>query len=266
MKFARFEHHGNIYSGMADADWITVIEGHFWTDFAVTDQKYPISEIKLLPPVMPTKIVCVGQNYRGHIEELGMPVPKEPIIFFKPPSCLVGHEQNIIYHRDAERIDYEGELAIVIKDKMRHVDEGETLNHVLGYTCFNDVTERKMVGSNPLLLSIAKGFDTFGPVGPYIVTDLDPNRLTLKTYLNGELKQQDAAANCVFSVQRVLSFISRYMTLLPGDIVTTGTPQGIAPIQPGDTVEVEIEGIGRLKNVVQPESESGQIRCGRDIK
>ena len=251
MKFARFEHQGNIYCGIADADRITVIKGHFWNDFSVTDQKYPISEIELLPPVMPTKIVCVGQNYRGHIEELGVPVPKEPLIFFKPPSCLVGHKRAIIYHRDAERIDYEGELAIVIKDKMRNVDESETLNHVLGYTCFNDVTERKMVGNNPLLLSIAKGFDTFGPIGPYIETDLDPNRLTLKTYLNGELKQRDVTANCVFSVQVVLSFISRYITLLPGDIVTTGTPRGIAPMKPGDRVEVEIDGIGCLSNRVQ---------------
>jgi 2-keto-4-pentenoate hydratase/2-oxohepta-3-ene-1,7-dioic acid hydratase in catechol pathway len=259
MKFARFEHHGNIYNGIADADGITVIKGHFWSDFSVTDQKYPISEIELLPPVMPTKIVCVGQNYRGHIEELGMPVPKEPIIFFKPPSCLVGHEKTIIYHRDAERIDYEGELAIVIKDIMSNVNEGETLNHVLGYTCFNDVTERKMVESNPLLLSIAKGFDTFGPVGPYIVTDLDPNRLTLKTYLNGELKQRDVTANCVFSVQHVLSFISRYMTLLPGDIVTTGTPQGIAPMQPGDKVEVKIEGIGCLSNRVRTDRQENGL-------
>ncbi len=255
MKFARFEHNGKVYNGVAEAEEINVIKGSFGDHFDMTDQKYPVSEVRFLPAANPTKIVCVGQNYRGHIEELGMQVPQEPIIFLKPPSCLTGHEHPIIYHRDAERIDYEGELAIVIKTEMRNVNETDALNFVLGYSCFNDVTERDMVGNNPFLLSLAKGFDTFGPFGPYIVTGLDPNHLLLKTYLNGELKQQDSTENCVFSIQQVLSYISRYMTLLPGDIVTTGTPKGIAPMQPGDTVEVEIEGIGCLRNKVQSDSE-----------
>jgi 2-keto-4-pentenoate hydratase/2-oxohepta-3-ene-1,7-dioic acid hydratase in catechol pathway len=180
-----------------------------------------------------------------------VPVPKEPIIFLKPPSCLIGHEHPIIYPQAAKRVDFEGELALVIKHRMKNVNEIDTLNYVLGYSCFNDVTERNMVGNNPHLLSLSKGFDTFGPFGPYIVTDLDPNHLMLKTYLNGELKQQDNTKNCVFSIQQVLSYISRYMTLLPGDIVSTGTPRGIAPMKPGDTVEVEIENIGSLRNIVQ---------------
>ncbi|UCD80117.1 MAG: fumarylacetoacetate hydrolase family protein [Desulfobacterales bacterium] len=250
MKFARFEVNGKIYNGMAEAEEVTVIKGSFWNDYEVTGQKYNISEVSFLPPGLPTKIVCVGQNYLGHIEELGLPVPKEPIIFFKPPSCLIGHEHPIIYPADAERVDYEGELAIVIKHKMKNVNETDALTFVLGYSCFNDVTERSMVGNNPFLLSLSKGVDTFGPCGPYIVTDLDPNRLMLKTFLNGELKQQDNTQNCVFSIQQVLSYISRYITLLPGDIVTTGTPKGIAPMQPGDTVEVAIEGIGCLRNRV----------------
>ena len=250
MKFTRFEVNGKIYNGMAEAEEITVIRGSFWNQYEMTGQKYSNSEISFLPPVLPTKIVCVGQNYLGHIEELGMPVPKEPIIFFKPPSCLIGHEHPIIYPADAKRVDYEGELAIVVKHKMKNVNETEALKFVLGYACFNDVTERNMVGNNPFLLSLSKGIDTFGPCGPYVVTDLDPNRLMLRTFLNGELKQQDNTENCVFSIQQVLSYISRYITLLPGDIVTTGTPKGIDPMQPGDTVEVEIEGIGRLRNSV----------------
>jgi len=256
MKFMRFEYKGKTYNGMVEAEEINVIKGNFWEHYDMTDQKYPLSEVSFLPAVLPTKIVCVGQNYRGHIEELRMPVPKKPIIFFKPPSCLIGHEHPIIYHREADRIDYEGELAIVIKNKMRNVREADTLNYVLGYSCFNDVTEREMVESNPFLLSISKGFDTFGPFGPYIATDLDPNHLMLKTYLNGELMQQDNTENCVFSIQQVLSYISSYMTLLPGDIVTTGTPQGIAPMQPGDTVVVEIEGIGCLRNRVRTDPEN----------
>ncbi|MEJ2164609.1 MAG: fumarylacetoacetate hydrolase family protein [Desulfobacterales bacterium] len=250
MKFARFEVNGKIYNGMANAEEVTVVRGSFWDQYEMTDQKYSISEISFLPPVIPTKIVCVGQNYVGHINELGMPIPKEPIIFFKPPSCLIGHEHSIIYPKDAKRVDYEGELAIIIGKEMRNVDESEALDFVLGYCCFNDVTERNLVGNNPFLLSLSKGIDTFGPCGPYVVTDLDPNRLMLKTFLNGELKQQDNTQNCVFSIQQVLSYISRYITLLPGDMVTTGTPQGIAPMRPGDVVEVDIEGIGCLRNRV----------------
>ena len=253
VKFARFEYNKKIHEGLADAEGIQVIKGSFWNHYEVSDKKVSIAEVRFLPPVIPTKIVCVGQNYLGHIKEIGAPVPQEPIIFLKPPSCLVGHEHPIIYPRNAGRVDYEGELAIVIKHKMKGVNETETLNHILGYSCFNDVSERKIVAKNPFLLSLAKGFDSFGPFGPYIVTDLDPNHLMLKTYLNGELKQQDNTQNCVFSVQQVLSYISNYMTLFPGDVVITGTPKGIAPMKPGDTVEVEIEGIGTLRNTVQSE-------------
>jgi len=252
VKLARFEYNNKIYEGRVDAEQIHAIKGSFFDHYEVSGKTYRISEVRLLPPVIPTKIVCVGQNYLGHIEEVGAPVPKEPIIFLKPPSCLIGHEHPIIYGRDAVRIDYEGELAIVIKDQMKNVSESEALNYVLGYSCFNDVTERNMVAQNPFLLSLAKGIDSFGPFGPWIVTDLDPNGLMLKTYLNGELKQQDSTQNCVFSVAQVLSYISRYMTLLAGDIVITGTPRGIAPMKPGDTVEVAIEGIGTLRNTVQP--------------
>ena len=253
VKFARFEYNKKIHEGLADAEGIQVIKGSFWNHYEISDKKVSIAEVRFLPPVIPTKIVCVGQNYLGHIKEIGAPVPQEPIIFLKPPSCLVGHEHPIIYPRNAGRVDYEGELAIVIKHKMKGVNETETLNHVLGYSCFNDVSERKIVAKNPFLLSLAKGFDSFGPFGPYIVTDLDPNHLMLKTYLNGELKQQDTTQNCVFNVQQVLSYISNYMTLFPGDVVITGTPKGIAPMKPGDTVEVEIEGIGTLRNTVQSE-------------
>jgi len=254
MKLARIEYNGKVHNGMVEAEEIRVLSDSFWNQFEVTEEKISSSEVRFLPPAIPSKIVCVGQNYLGHIEELGVPVPKEPILFFKPPSCLIGHEHPIIYPREAKRVDYEGELAIVVKRKMRNVNETDALKYVLGYSCFNDVTERNMVESSPFLLSLSKGIDTFGSCGPYIVTDLDPNRLILKTFLNGELKQQDNTQNCVFSIQRVLSYISRYMTLLPGDIVTTGTPKGIAPMQPGDTVEVEIEGIGCLRNRVHAQA------------
>ena len=253
-KFARFEYDKKIHEGLLDAEEIHVIKGSFWNHYEVSDKKYRVSEVRFLPPATPTKIVCVGQNYREHIEELGVPFPREPVVFLKPPSCLIGHEHPIIYARNAERIDYEGELAIVIKHTMKRVNETDTLNYVLGYSCFNDVTERNMAAKDPSLLTLAKGFDSFGSFGPCIAADLDPNHLTLKTYLNGELKQHDNTENCVFGVQRILSFISQYMTLFPGDIVITGTPYGIGPMKPGDTVEVEIEKIGTLRNTVQPEA------------
>jgi 2-keto-4-pentenoate hydratase/2-oxohepta-3-ene-1,7-dioic acid hydratase in catechol pathway len=182
-RLVRFEYDNKIYEGLEDAEEIHVIKGSFWNHYEASDKKYRISDVRFLPPAVPTKIVCVGQNYLGHIEELGAPVPKQPLIFLKPPSCLIGHEHPIIYPRIAGRIDYEGELAIVIKQRMKNVDETDTLNYVLGYSCFNDVTERNMAATDPFLLSLAKGFDSFGALGPWIVTDLDPNHLELKTYL-----------------------------------------------------------------------------------
>jgi 2-keto-4-pentenoate hydratase/2-oxohepta-3-ene-1,7-dioic acid hydratase in catechol pathway len=220
MKFARFAYEGNVFLGMVREEEITVLDGSLFDGYEETKARYPLSDVKLLPPVLPSKIVCIGRNYRGHIEEIGAEVPEEPEVFLKPPSSLIGHEDAIIYPRSAERVDYEGELAVVIKEKMKDVPEGDTLNHVLGCSCFNDVTERALVVKDPILLIVAKGFDTFSPFGPYIVTDLDPNNL-----------------EC--------------MTLYPGDIVTTGTPKGVAPMRPGDVVEVEVEGIGRLRNTVK---------------
>ena len=255
MKFVRFEYNKEVYEGVVDSDEIQVIKGSFLNDYEVSAEKCSISDVRFLPPVIPTKIVCVGQNYLGHIEEIGVPVPKEPVLFLKPPSSLIGHEDPIIYARDANRIDYEGELAIVIKHKMKGVNETDTLNYVLGYSCFNDVTERDIQRKDPYFLNLAKGFDSFGPFGPYVVTDIDPNDLMVKTYLNGEIKQQDNTKNCVFNVQQVLSFISKYITLYPGDVVITGTPRGISPMKPGDTVEVEIEMIGTLRNTVQAEDQ-----------
>ncbi len=254
MKFARFEHEGKINTGLVDGERVRVIEGSLFERYKETGKYYPLGDVALLPPVVPSKVVCVGQNYLEHIEELGAPVPKEPVVFLKPPSCLIGSGDAIIYPRSAERVDYEGELAVVIKDTMKNVTESGAMDCVLGYSCFNDVTERALVSKDAIFLALSKGFDTFGPFGPYLVTDLDPNNLELHTYLNEKVMQHDNTRNCVFSVQKILSFISERITLYPGDVVITGTPRGIAPMNPGDTVEVEIEGIGRLKNVVKAEA------------
>jgi 2-keto-4-pentenoate hydratase/2-oxohepta-3-ene-1,7-dioic acid hydratase in catechol pathway len=250
MKIARYIYKNQIHHGIVDGDSLRVLAGSALEDLTPGKDRVAMDEVRLLPPVSPSKIVCVGQNYPEHILELGVPVPKEPVVFLKPPSCLIAHGESIVYPPMARRVDYEGELAIVVKEKMSHVSRDQALRCVLGYSCFNDVTERELAGKNPLLLTLAKSFDTFGPFGPYVVTDLDPDKLELKTYLNGRLMQHDNTANCVFDVRTILSFISRHITLYPGDVVITGTPKGVAPIKPGDQVEVEIEGIGRLSNDV----------------
>jgi len=251
MKFARFEHKGEMYPGVVKEEEIVVLDGSPFDRYEETGTSYPLSDVKLLPPVVPSKIVCIGLNYREHIEELGARIPEKPHYFLKPPSSLIGHEDAIVYPRMAERVDYEGELAVVIRDTMKDVPENDTLKYILGCSCFNDVTERSFVAKDPLLLTLAKGFDTFSAFGPCVATELDPDNLEVKTYLNGKLMQHDNTKNCVFSVRYLLHYLSQCMTLYPGDIVSTGTPRGVAPMKPGDMVEVEVEGIGRLRNTVK---------------
>ena len=250
MKIARYRHGNRIQYGRVEDQQLRTLAGDIFGEFEPTDDFVPLSEVKLLTPVSPSKVVCVGQNYRGHIQELGLPVPEKPVIFLKPPTCLIGDGDKIVFPESATRVDYEGELAIVIKKKMSHVSEDQVLDCVFGYSCFNDVTERDLVSKDPFMLTLSKSFDTFGAFGPCMVTDVDPDNLELKTYLNGRVMQQDNTKNCVFKVKTVLSFISRHMTLLPGDVVITGTPKGVAPMSIDDVVEVEIDGIGKLCNQV----------------
>ncbi|MGD8562395.1 MAG: fumarylacetoacetate hydrolase family protein [Desulfarculaceae bacterium] len=250
MKIARFSYQGQVEFGAVAEDQITILQGSVSDGFAKTDKRVSLADIKWLPPSEPSKVVCIALNYTEHIKELEAQTPEVPIYFLKPPTSLVEHLGDIVYPPDCERVDYEGELGIVIAKEMKNIPPEEALEYVWGYTCFNDVTERAMVARSPLLLTISKGFDTFGAVGPWVVTDLNPNDLRLKTYLNGELMQDDNTGNCVFSVEQILHQLSRWMTLCPGDIVATGTPKGIAPMKPGDVVEVEISEIGRLRNQV----------------
>ncbi len=198
----------------------------------------------------PSKIVLVGLNYRDHAEELGMPLPEEPILFIKPPTTLIGPEENIIYPEMSRRVDYEAELGVIIKDRIKDIGEGEVMEHIDGFTCINDVTARDLQKKDGQWTR-AKSFDTFCPVGPTVVKDVNPNNLKIQSFLNGELKQDSSTSNFIFKVEELVSFISRVMTLLPGDIISTGTPAGIGPMQKGDTIEIKIEGIGTLKNYVK---------------
>jgi 2-keto-4-pentenoate hydratase/2-oxohepta-3-ene-1,7-dioic acid hydratase in catechol pathway len=200
----------------------------------------------------PTKIVAVGLNYHSHAKELGMKTPHHPIIFIKPISAIIGHEEAIVRPPMSHRVDYEAELALVIKKKCKNVSEKDALNYVEGFTCLNDVTARDLQKIDGQWTR-SKSFDTFCPIGPRLVKvgKINPNNTQIQLYLNGELKQDSSTQKFIFNVEHVISFISKVMTLNPGDIITTGTPPGIGPMKKGDTVEVKIEGIGTLRNYVK---------------
>ncbi len=215
----------------------------------VTGNRYLPEAVTLLAPCRPSKIVAVGLNYRSHAEELRMPLPDEPLLFLKPSTAVIGPGDAIIYPPMSRRVDYEGELGVIIGAVAKNVSERQAKKHILGYTCFNDVTARDLQGRDKQFTR-SKSFDTFAPMGPWIETELDPDNLTVQSYLGGVLKQSGTTADLVFSVDRLLAFISRVMTLLPGDVIATGTPAGIGPMQAGDTIEIVVEGIGRLHNTV----------------
>jgi 2-keto-4-pentenoate hydratase/2-oxohepta-3-ene-1,7-dioic acid hydratase in catechol pathway len=207
-----------------------------------------LDQVQLLAPCEPTKIIALGLNYRDHAAEFGREVPDEPLIFMKPSTSVIGPEADIVYPKMARRVDYEAELAVVMGRVAFWVPEENALDYVLGYTCFNDVTARDLQKKDSLFTR-AKGFDTFAPMGPWIETEIaDPDRLTVEAYLNGERRQYSNTGNMVFGVRRLISFISQVMTLLPGDVIATGTPAGVGPMHPGDVIEVRVEGIGILRN------------------
>ncbi len=198
----------------------------------------------------PTKIVCVGLNYHCHAKELGMNTPHHPIIFLKPTTALIGPKESIIYPKMSKRVDYEGELGIIIKKKCKNISKSKAIQYIEGFTCVNDITARdlqKLDGQ----WTRAKSFDTFCAVGPKIVKDINPNNVKIQTFLNGKIKQDSNTSNFIFKVEEIISFISKVMTLNPGDIISTGTPKGIGPMHKGDKIELKIEGIGSLINYVK---------------
>jgi 2-keto-4-pentenoate hydratase/2-oxohepta-3-ene-1,7-dioic acid hydratase in catechol pathway len=207
-----------------------------------------LQDVQLLTPCQPSKIVCVGLNYVKHAQELKMPLPEEPILFLKPPSSILDPEGHIVYPACSSQVDYEGELAVVIGKRCKNVPAGEAESHILGYTCFNDVTARDLQRKDGQWTR-AKSFDTFAPFGPWIAR-IDPSDVDIETRVNGRVVQKSNTSDLIFDVPRLLEFISGVMTLEPGDVIATGTPPGVGPLQKGDCVEVEIEGIGILKNFV----------------
>lgn len=211
--------------------------------------KYKLDEVRLLAPCPPSKIVCLGLNYRSHVEELKMPPPAIPLIFLKPSTAVIGPDDEIVLPHGWKRVDYEGELGVVIGRRAKNVLVEDAKNYILGYTCVNDVTERHNQAEDGQWTR-AKAYDTFAPIGPWIETGVAPHNLKLETYLNGELGLSASTGDLIFSIPKLISFISQVMTLLPGDVIATGTPSGIGPMNPGDIVEVKTEKIGTLRNFV----------------
>jgi 2-keto-4-pentenoate hydratase/2-oxohepta-3-ene-1,7-dioic acid hydratase in catechol pathway len=203
----------------------------------------------LLPPVVPSKIVCVGRNYAEHAKELGNEAPKEPLLFFKPPSAVLASGGTIVRPAISERVDFEGELAIIVGREAKDVKADRWRDYVRGFTCANDVTARDLQKKD-VQFTRGKGFDTFAPLGPCIETDLDPSDLRIATRVNGETRQDGRTSQVIFPFGFLFEFITAVMTLVPGDVILTGTPSGVGPLQAGDVVEVEIEGIGVLSNAV----------------
>ncbi|MFA5099963.1 MAG: fumarylacetoacetate hydrolase family protein, partial [Candidatus Omnitrophota bacterium] len=212
----------------------------------------PFHKAKLAVPAEPTKIVLVGLNYRDHAAELDMTLPIDPVIFLKPPTSLLSHQQKIVLPKGVDRLDYEAELAVVIRKEAKNISLEDAPKYILGYTCLNDVTARD-VQKKDGQWTRAKSFDTFCPVGPWLETAFDPSKSTVMCRLNGAMRQRSQTSNLIFSIPYLVSFISRVMRLFPGDIISTGTPPGVGAMKPGDRVEVEICGIGVLENMVVAE-------------
>jgi len=249
VRIGRFSLKGQPFYGLIEGERIKVLRGFPWPKIELTGEEIPLSQARLLAPCKPTKIIALGLNYRDHARELKMPLPEEPLLFLKPPSAVIGPEEKIILPPQSKRVDYEAELAIVIGKKAKNVSIETALDYVLGYTCFNDVTARDLQQKDGQWTR-AKGFDTFAPIGPWIETELDPGDLKVEAFLNGERRQSSSTKELVFSVPEIISYVSHIMTLFPGDVIATGTPPGIGPLQPGDLIEVRIKGIGDLKNYV----------------
>lgn len=238
--------------GVIDDKWIHRLSHPPFEGIRRSQTRYPLSDVHLLPPVVPTKVVAVGYNYIGHIEEMGHERPEEPLIFLKAPSSIVGHGDAIFLPKESERIYYEGELAVVVGSRCRRIDPGEAHQVILGYTILNDVTARDLQRRDGQFAR-AKGFDTFCPMGPWVETELDPLRVRITTVVNSELRQEDNTSTMLFDAYCLVSHVSTVMTLEPGDVIATGTPAGVGPLADGDEVSVAVEGIGVLTNPVRVE-------------
>src|SRR5207248_2883165 len=237
--------------GLIEGENVVEISGAPWGPWSRGSRSARLAEVRLLAPVERSKIVCIGRNYAAHAAEMGNEVPKEPLMFLKPPSSIIGPEEAIVLPKYSQRVEHEGELALVIGRRCSQLSDAEdALSFVMGYTCLNDVTARDLQKSD-VQFTRGKGFDTFCPVGPHIETDLDPSSLLVETRVNGAIRQSGKTSLMIYPAPFLVRWISRMMTLLPGDVIATGTPAGVGPLAAGDTVEVAVSGIGVLRNPVR---------------
>jgi 2-keto-4-pentenoate hydratase/2-oxohepta-3-ene-1,7-dioic acid hydratase in catechol pathway len=239
--------------GVIDGKSVKVMSNTPFHSIKLMSESYPLDEVRLLAPCLPSKIVALGVNYRSHAQEMNSNLPKNPLIFLKPPTAVIGPEDKIVYPPSSHQVDYEGELGVVIRKKAKGIAKEQAKDYILGYTCVNDVTARDLQKSDGQWTR-SKGFDTFAPIGPCIETELDDSSVDIETYLNDRLVQKGNTRDLVFGVPELVSFVSHVMTLLPGDIIATGTPAGVGPMQPGDTLEIKIKGLGSLRNYVVRQS------------
>ena len=257
MRIVRFAIDGKARYGILDGGAIRSLQRSPFVGFQargfrphLDGSRHLLNKVRLLSPCSPSKLVCLGVNYRSHAIETGLPIPPVPLLFLKPPTAVIGPEDRIVLPRlEKRRVDYEAELGVVIGRRTKEISKERAKDCVLGYTCFNDVSERYAQKSDGQWTR-CKGYDTFAPIGPWIETDVDPDDLMVESYLNGEVRQSARTSDLIFGVAAIVSFISRHVTLEPGDLIFTGTPGTTTQIQPGDVVEVELEGVGVLRNPV----------------
>src|SRR5437667_9134296 len=236
--------------GLIEGENVIEISGAPWGPWSRGSRSTRLDDVRLVAPVEPTKIVCIGRNYAAHAAELGNEVPKEPLMFLKPPSSIIGPEEAIVLPKYSQRVEHEGELALVIGRRCSQLRDGDdSLSFVTGYTCLNDVTARDLQKSD-VQFTRAKGFDTFCAVGPHIESDLDPSNILVETHVNGVLRQSGVTSLMTYTPAFLVRWISRIMTLMPGDVIATGTPAGVGPLVAGDMVEVSVAGVGMLRNPV----------------
>lgn len=256
MRLARFSIDGAVSFGVVEgpgqdpADLVVAaVDGHPFAPFSYTGERHPLGAVRLLAPVLPSKVVCVGKNYADHAAEMGGTAPASPVVFLKPSTSVVGPGDPVVLPAGAGRVDHEAELAVVIGRLCRDVPAGRASEVVLGYTCANDVTARDEQQAD-VQWTRAKGHDSFCPLGPWVETELDPGAVRVRCSVDGEVRQDGSTADLVHDVPSLVAFVSSFMTLLPGDVLLTGTPAGVGPLRAGQVVDVTLDGIGTLRNPV----------------
>lgn len=250
MKILKFSHEGKSHFGILENKSVFIAEGDNIFSLTKTEKQIPLDEVKILPPLIPNKFIAIGLNYKKHAEEVNKPLPEEPMMFLISPSAVIGTDEVIKIKNKENRTEHEGELAIVIGKTCKNVEKHEADEYIFGYTISNDISDR-VVQKKDTQFTRAKSYDTYKPLGPYVVTDIDPNNLKIEVTVNDEIRQSSSTSDMIFSPQELVSFLSKAITLEQGDVIITGTPEGVSPLKGGDIVKVCIEKIGCLTNKVE---------------